>query len=389
MNNTQIIMQLVPSDYWDNEADAATAIKPFVEDALAIERRLPKQVNLASERMRYQICCKRIQNAASRMELKTKKEALSPDYFEVQRIIAESYPVAFSDSRISACFFPPNMLDIAIIKLENLAETSGFSENPDVNKRIKFFKTAIEKDAGVIETIDFLVDAADGNMITDAPIADRKDTHPSIKAVSTDHEMLSNEDLKSIEEILRNKIVFGLETGEPVNFSNQPHPVITEALHSFVYHEEGKSSGEIQVIYMDGTEAEPFPAYGLASPESTVDWDEIPPVKASLISMRHLEMDDKVDFAWFRNRKVSTPAPFAETDAYCTTTTIEMLHGLGDGEYLHLHLYQTGLETAVVGLYRGLVKALSEFRKSSNAPIVRVVPYYYKNDAYQAGTPWE
>ena len=390
MNQTQIIMQLVPLALWNAETDPSMAIKPFVEDALAIEIRLPKQVNMRSERMRYQLCCKRIQSAVSRMADETECQTLSPAYFNILRIIAESKPGELFRSRISTCFIPPALINDAISGTKELADQMGLSDDANIKKRISFLEKAGTQGAGIVELHDFLSLATEdlaGPIVQDSAVSD--------EILSPDNnlqmnEALSNEDLKSHLEILCQKIDEGLQLGEPVNFSNQPHPIITEALHSFAYRNDRNQSGEIKVIYMDGTAAEAFPAYSLECVQQTDNWDEILPVRASLISMRHLEMDDKVDFAWFRNRKVSTAAPFAETDAYCTATTLEMIQGLKDGENFHLHLYQTGLETAVVGFYRGLVKVLSQFRSRPHAPRIRVVPYYYDRgkESYQPGKAW-
>ena len=105
--------------------------------------------------------------------------------------------------------------------------------------------------------------------------------------------------------------------------------------------------------------------------------------------MRHLDMDEKVDFAWLRNRKVSVARAFADTDAYCTERTIELLREV-ENKGLCLHLYQTGLETAVVGFYRGLVRVLKDRRNDSNALPLRVVPYYFsgKDGLYKPGRTW-
>ena len=53
-------------------------------------------------------------------------------------------------------------------------------------------------------------------------------------------------------------------------------------------------------------------------------------------------------------------------------------------------LYQTGLETAVVGFYRGLVKVIKALRNSQDAPVIRVVPYYFdrKDNDYKPGSVW-
>ena len=202
---------------------------------------------------------------------------------------------------------------------------------------------------------------------------------------------LSKEEHQKLLDILRSKIEKALKTNGEVNFSNQPHSVIADVLNEFVYKSDpNEPEKHIRVIYMDGSEAEPFPLRCLATPPKYPEPGmELTPLKTSLISMRHLEMDERVDFAWFRNRMVSVARPFAETDAYCTERTMELLDGIND-QWLHIHLYQTGLETAVVGFYRGLVKVLKTLRNDRDAPAIRVEPFYFnrKDNDYRPGRVW-
>jgi len=392
MNQMRIVMRLVPGKYWDNEDDPATAIKPFVEDALAIERRLPKEVNLKNEMMRYQLCCVRIQEAVCRLELDTEKESLDPVYLEWLRAVEAISPDGFALSRLSACFFPPDSLGENINKMEALLSKVGeVSSNNDVNKRLDFLRTAFKKKAGVVEAMDFL-DAPESEAAAPEPLPDLYVAGEPNARVSMADDVLSNEERKSLIENLKEKMEQALKTGAPVNFSNQPHSVITEALNYFVYKENGWDvPATLRVIYMDGTEAEPFPVRCLIRQERENLKDGLP-LKAALVSMRHLKMDDVVDFAWFRNRRVSTPAaPFAENVAYCTATTRELLQGLTDGDALILHIYQTGLETAVVGFYRGLVQFLCERQANGKLSTIQVVPFYFdgRDNGYKGGTRWD
>jgi hypothetical protein len=142
------------------------------------------------------------------------------------------------------------------------------------------------------------------------------------------------------------------------------------------------------VVYADGSEAAPFPLCGLtpAGSETRKENGAIV-IRASLVSMRHPEMDERVDFCWFRNRKVSAARPAAEMDAACADETAVLLAGLAIRE-VELHIYQTGLEPAVVGFYRGLVRHLRN-RCSRNAALgFRVIPFYYRGGSYCSGSVW-
>lgn len=388
MNIMRIVMHLVPEQYW--KESSATVLKAFVEDAIAIENRLPKEVNLKNELMRYQLCCMRIQEAVCRMKLDEEKEFLGPDYMEWLRALEQKNPDAFTRSRLAACFFPPDSLAIDIERMETmLSQPEKNSGNNEVHKRLDFLRKALEKGAGVVETFDFLYAPGNKSSCSHPSPGLHKTGRSHVTFSSSDNTTLSQLETGSPLENLKIQIRHALKTGEPVNFSNQPHPVITETLNHFSYKANEKDAPAIlRVIYMDGSEAEPFPVRCLERQERELQG--IIPLKIALVSMRHLEMDDVVDFAWFRNRKVSTNAPFAETDTYCASTTMELLHRVTDGKPLKLHLYQTGLEPAVIGFYRGLVQHMYERQEKNKLPAIEVVPFYFnsRTGGYDAGTAW-
>ena len=62
--DTQISSFAIPPDIWKNDHDIASNLPPLhlpARDALAIERRAAKGVNLRNEARRYTLCCERIQ----------------------------------------------------------------------------------------------------------------------------------------------------------------------------------------------------------------------------------------------------------------------------------------------------------------------------------------
>ena len=119
-------------------------------------------------------------------------------------------------------------------------------------------------------------------------------------------------------DILKARIEKALSTDCEVNFSNQPHFIITEVLNDYIYKRyEEEDDASIRVIYLNGGEAERFPLRCLPKAQVFDDVDSLySPLRAALVSMRHLEMDEHVDFAWFRNRKVSASLSCADTDKY-------------------------------------------------------------------------
>jgi hypothetical protein len=391
MSGKRIVMWQVPKEHWQGAANRETIISPFVRDALDIESRLPKGVNLGNERMRYQLCCRRIQNAVLQGQLASEHEFLDEDIFYFLWNVPAKAQSALVANRLAACFFPPELVEKAIIAME--AYTVEFTKNIKeagviaLKKRLQFFKTALTKTAGVVETFDFLVVKAKSPVLFES---ESFATQPmSLQAVGIDEakNFVSDNGSRAYKRLLA-IIEQAIHSGATVNFSNQPHQVVTEVLNAIVYSEEGKNPAAVRVVYMDGTEAEPFPVRCLQRTTAEHLQGEFIRLRASLVSMRHLEMDGRVDFAWFRNRQVSSGGSFAEVDAFCTTQTMNLLKEMSSGHKVILEMYQTGLETAVVGFYRGLVRFLMD--QQGDVPTLQVVPMYYNGSEgdYEAGKIW-
>ncbi|MEA3359191.1 MAG: hypothetical protein U9R17_07280 [Thermodesulfobacteriota bacterium] len=387
MNKTRITMHIVPKEIWKPREHSMGDIFPFAEDALAIERRIKKGVNLNNERMRYQLCCIRIQKAVLNME-KNENVSLGRDYYDLLHMLYDSFPAEVGDCRLLTCFFPPEKVKVHLYAFTKLITNAGFKEHEDIKTRIGFFEKAASIEAGVVETSEFLTEESEERGVVPPTIKGITGRHS--RHVYREEDRLSEEKRAAMLEIFKTQIHEGIKNGGEINFSNQPHSIIAEALNEFVYkNSPDDSENSIRVIYMDGSEGKPFPIRCLTRPADLGDNKNVHALEASLISMRHLEMDEKVDFAWFRNSKVSVARPFAETEAYCTERTMEVLREIGDKE-LYLHLYQTGLETAVVGFYRGLVQVLRERRNNPVSNPLQVIPYYFngKENMYKPGRPW-
>ncbi|MEO7651309.1 MAG: hypothetical protein ABIZ80_12660 [Bryobacteraceae bacterium] len=179
---------------------------------------------------------------------------------------------------------------------------------------------------------------------------------------------------KIMELRLRQAVEAALPGGK-INMSNQPHEVTTEVLAEFVTCAEGEVSGVIRVVYADGSEARPFPLRCLP-PSKARDEPEVL-LKAALMSMRHLEIDPLVDFAWFRNREVSQTRALADSDAFCfeySQKQFAELRAVYRGKRVTLHLYHTGFEPAALGFYRALTLTLQQERW------ITVVPHYFRGE---------
>jgi hypothetical protein len=179
------------------------------------------------------------------------------------------------------------------------------------------------------------------------------------------------------------------------------NPVVTEILREFTEAAPGAARVDAPVEYRDGSRsAHPFPlrALRLRTNLRAASLE----LRFALLSIRHTEMDAVVDGAWLRNAEVSRPRPAAQTDDLVFETSVRQLDELCRGErHVRLYMYQTGLETAVVGFYRALVYHLLH-----HPGTVSVQPMYYEKPSmdskkakdskpvvtesslFRKGTPW-
>ncbi|AHH98603.1 hypothetical protein KALB_5241 [Kutzneria albida DSM 43870] len=154
------------------------------------------------------------------------------------------------------------------------------------------------------------------------------------------------------------------------------HEVVTETLrHAAAVVGQGYG---LRLMYVDGSEAEPF---SLIAPVQRARRAERT-IRVGLMSMRHTELDAAVDGYWFRNRLVSTSRTLAETDRFCTATTITKLHELYQAGIGRVELVHTGFEPAVIGFYRGLLTWLAD-----GVGQIEVQPLYLIGDLVE-GTLW-
>ncbi|GHG60791.1 hypothetical protein GCM10012320_35500 [Sinomonas cellulolyticus] len=170
----------------------------------------------------------------------------------------------------------------------------------------------------------------------------------------------------------------------PISPSGVNNAVVTEILREFVVTAPGTVRVDAPVEYRDGSRsAHPFPLRALPLVA------ELPPasleLKLALLSVRHTEMDAVVHGAWLRNAEISRPRPAGQTDDLVYDITLRQLEELCRTErHVRLSMYQTGLETAVVGFYRALTTHLLRLPGSvSVQPMYFVAPRRPRNDAEQ------
>lgn len=191
---------------------------------------------------------------------------------------------------------------------------------------------------------------------------------------------------RAVEARFRAQIVEALSADSRHRVAISPsgiqNPVVTEMLREFVAQAPGAQRVDAPVEYRDGSRsAHPFPLRSLPLR------DQLPvaslQLRFALLSIRHTEMDTVIDGAWLRNAEVSRPRPAAQTDDLVYETSLQQLEQLCRGQqHVRLYMYQTGLETAVVGFYRAVTDHLLRDPGS-----VSVQPMYFENAKHPAKNP--
>lgn len=392
-----------------NLMEDSLGINSFVKDALGIENRIQKGINQENERSRYNLCCARLEAAIKLVNMKVinnqnefKSALASPNlpvitvgqnYLDTIRLMYQKAEKKSIDMRLGSTFFPPNLVETHINEFASLVAELELLQLVDLQQRIDFFKFAFKNQCGIIE-------------IQNSFNYQKQEIYPSVTLEKVDETGLQiqvqesegafDNEGKKAYEILCEQIDLAIQNAKEgkqsaVNFSNYPHNKITDALNKYAYSDSGKVEAPIyiKVIYTDGSQAENFPLRCLPNRKGK-DLEilkNVQPLKAALLSMRHLEMDREVDVSWFRNREVSKSRSFAETDQYCYSETLKQLEETRNDGVFILHLYQTGLQPAIIGFYRALIEEL--LYRAKLAPSLEVILFYYRGKSgYDKGKSW-
>ncbi len=421
-------LYLIRSDLWQEEPSTEanpsfTVLRQLICEAVALRRRIEKGANLEAERMRYSTCLGELESRLSRLGIRAEQVersnleamlqrreipvvSLSARYFDLmtrahleqlqQQANFLAADVGAPASRkppaptIGSSVFPPNGLADHITELQSLVNIESVKAEKELvaaaEDRIRLLSMIRDLGAGVIEAVEEL----DNEKIA-PPIARPPKSSPASSSgtgVSSDRAPTSAKGRRRMMERLTAELEDALPVGGKVNMSNQPHEVSTEVLGQFVRAETGQTPGRVRIIYADGSEANPFPLRILpvAGAPSLTGAAQI---AVALMSMRHLELDPVVDWAWYRNKEVSQTRPLAESDEFCYEYSLKQLGELHDayvGRGVVLNMYHTGFEPAAIGFYRAVAATLMRRRGW-----LRVVPHYFRGGTRFApsNTPWE
>lgn len=375
----------VPQEMWNRQP-----LRDLVADAMVAERRIRKKSNLETERRRYSQICALIEANLSDF-LPEKSIYLDDSYLDVlyqlYRVCLnhEETRLLWQESRASKSFIPPSLIDSSFTSFKSLLDQSAVNNSPAMQERLNFY-THMRAEMGEFGWVETL-----GTIIDQKQPVQKPQKSASESAIEAIDNKYVGDDLENLVEgkNLSEAFEIALQQNTPVNLSNPFHPQITETLREFSYKQDRKKENEwIRVVYGDGSESEPFPLFQLNEVDRSkiAEINEYPELKVSLISMRHLEQDAFVNLAWFKNQQASRPQKFAETEKYCSEVTVAQLDELE--KPVKIHLYQTGLQPAVVGFFRGLVTWKLTHPDVSQQVVV--IPQYHNKseDTYKAGQVW-
>lgn len=141
----------------------------------------------------------------------------------------------------------------------------------------------------------------------------------------------------------------------------------------------------VPVTFQDGSTSIGFPLRALAPADRP---GGLPMMHAALISARHFPMDKIVDVAVLRNAEISRrgDVSYAEQEELAFERGHRFFEGcLERADGLEIHLFHTGLEPAVLGVYRALVELL---RDDSIRGHLVLVPRVLRAGEYDSLEAW-
>ncbi len=115
---------------------------------------------------------------------------------------------------------------------------------------------------------------------------------------------------------------------------------------------------KVQFAFEDGSISDFFPLYSMVEIKPK---EKLPSLKVALISNRHHELDTLVEICIIRNSEISRleEATIAEQEKLSFDIAGKFFHEVIEKTGgVHIELYHTGLEPAVIGTYRALLNIL-------------------------------
>jgi hypothetical protein len=399
----------IPKVIWDSNGHSNdVTFASLAADALDSERRIQKDVNLDTEYHRYTLTCQQIEQRvlSSTLLRPVSKETQFSDIVQAGQIPIQVAGAGYlallahaqeesKDKRLSASFYTPGQVSDHLKVFGKWLECKKIGNLGAALNRIKFLEQAEQCGCAVVEVqapfLSIEASQAEKNWeIYRVSVSDEHDNSliaiPDFDITGEAVSFFREKDKQLSAQQLREQIRYALENKEPITVGNQArHDVITEVLHELVFASGSENRPAVlRIAYVDGSEGEPFPIFCLPKGERTrPDNKEV--LVAALMSIRHYELDERIDFCWFRNREVSQSRTLAESDSFCFKSSLSQLCLAQKKGDFDLDLYHTGFEPAVIGFYRALVKTMLDKFTSH----ISVQPLYFRGESgYEVGSLW-
>jgi hypothetical protein len=379
----RLIVVPIRSETW-----STPAMQHAVEQLHDAARRIRKRVDLVRERTRFTIACDTIEELALQQR---PTNAIGFDGDRASGIIAALprdgeavFPIAEGDDlpRLRALIGDSNVegmenaLALVAVMEPHPGSTrfrvDGISESSlqlaPIRKPAP--TTSASPSAPRRQPLDYLVDRALGR---GTPIPWIDASHTAVVAALRDRLFVEEVPMRTIDVPVRRTVV---DEATWAGIERSLWYRIRKALLPFLLP-KSKPTMEIEVTerrtvpapfepqrvpvtFQDGSTSVGFPLRALAPTERPSGF---PVMRAALISTRHLEMDKQVDVAVLRNAEISRrgDVSFAEQEALAFDRGHRFFEDcLRHADGLEVHLFHTGLEPAVLGVYRAIVEVLRD-----------------------------
>jgi hypothetical protein len=225
---------------------------------------------------------------------------------------------------------------------------------------------------------------------------------------ASDGEVIKRVD-KLIKDSIEERIPFSLVN--PSYARVRVHTFV-EVIRDYIYEAKGCEPAELKVAYGDGTEGGSFHLFSLPPIKRPSDEDFLE-LKVGIVSLRHTETDLEAECSLVRNYEIQVTGNASDQEELAFRRTFEFVDELfkfidgkiskeqisfklkallmvkpeidsRDWRGLKLYVYHsTGLEPAIVGVYRAIIELLRQYRGR-----LVVVPKILKRGAYVESEEW-
>lgn len=287
-----------------------------------------------------------------------------PFYLQWLEYVTANYVDTVIEGYISSSYVPNRFLETYLEAFDYLLTATGQISNKQFARVVALVKIAITSNQALVSVTFNL---------------------PPERECYLDRVFPWGSDLLDIDS---NVSLSNRASGEVINISGLNHVKLSDKLHYYAFDD-----GEprlVPILYDDGSQCEPFPCGFLTENKKALEkLSALNALKVGMVSNRHPEMDQFIDFYWFRNDEVSIGKTLSESDKIAYEKSIHLLQSLRKHGEVKIEFYQTGYEPAVVGFYRAVTNEIT-YRYENNLPLLLITPMYYEpsiND-YQPGKSW-